>query len=186
MASRGDKDELTGRLTHFLSFSHWVSLPCSLVPKLMGKFNLNCQVKLTSLRLRKAISTVSVFLPSAAMWERALLSATGFSWGIGIWALHRWSTGVTAPILYPHTQVTLKRYEVPSLCTRQGRCFTGHCDAYAPSQKQTHCPGITAFLSKKHMIGRHWGFYKPFFCALAKYTDVITWKTKVLEFLPFL
>lgn len=47
-------------------------------------------------------------------------------------------------------------------------------------------PGMTAFLSKKHMTGKHWGFYEPFFCALAKYTEVITWKTQVLELLPFL
>lgn len=102
MTSRGDKDELIGTWTHFLSFSLWVSLPCSLVSKLMGKFNLNCQVKLTSLRLRKATSTFCL-LPSAAPWERALLSATGFSWELVFWALHRWGTGVTAPILHTHT-----------------------------------------------------------------------------------
>ena len=47
-------------------------------------------------------------------------------------------------------------------------------------------PGMRTFLREKHVTGKHWGFYEPFFCALTKYTDVITWKTRVLEFLPFL
>lgn len=47
-------------------------------------------------------------------------------------------------------------------------------------------PGTRAFLREKYVMGKHWGFYEPIFCALTKYTDVITRKTRVLEFLPFL
>lgn len=119
MASRGDKDELTGMSTHFLSFSLWVSLPCSLVPKLMGKLNLNCQVKLTSLRLRKATSRVSVFHQQHRRRGHCL-------------QLRNWYSGhctdgvLGSQLLFcvSTPQATLKRYEVPLPCAKQGRCFT--------------------------------------------------------------
>lgn len=75
-------------------------LPCSLEAKLKGKLNLNWQVKLKSPRLRKAISTVFVFLPSAVWWERApphQLLASAEEWLF--WALRRWSAGATAHML---------------------------------------------------------------------------------------
>lgn len=149
MASRGDKGELTGTATHFLSFSLWVSLPCSLVPKLMGKFSLNWQVKLMSLKLRKATCTVSVL---------SYQQHRGRGAPINHWLqLRNWYSGhptdgvLGSQLLFciPTPQITLKRYEVPLPCAKQGRCFIGHSDASAPFQTQPCYPWHDSFPQKK-------------------------------------
>lgn len=99
------------------------------------------------------------------------------------WALHRWSTGVTAPILYPHSLSHLEEVWGALAMCKTKQILHSVTDAF---QTEPHCPWHDSFPQQKHMIGKHWGFHESFFCALAKYTDVITWKTQVLEFLPFL
>lgn len=92
----------------------------------------------------------SLCLPPAAPWERALLSATAFSWGIGILGtaqMGHW--GHSSYSVSPHPKSPWRGMRCPCHVQSKANVSLSHCDASAPSQTQPCCPWHVSFPQQK-------------------------------------